>query len=218
MRPSIQISACSLIAALVLLSAKSQAGSAPIKVIKKTIPIPQTLTLDRALESIEDIPALFDRYQPVVPWVPGVSMEIQKEVISRGRPAQVALKLDGTAPFVSNGIHEKALVSATVEDSPCSGNTLFSLGRKIRLDFHGSSKNVERRVDRIEIQVCATPGNNGASNLKATGSLYEGYLPIDPSKSGTAEKIAATAIQTAFLKQVEPMVDAVQDLWKELPR
>ena len=206
-----------VLAALSAALAPSARAEEPAKTVTKTVAVPTHLTLERALESIEDVPAIFDRYKPVVPWVPGVSMQIEKEVLSRGRPALVALKLDGTAPFVSNGIHEKALVTASVSDTSCGANSLSATGRMIRLDFKGSSRNVERRVDRIDITVCAT-GGTGAAALTATGNLYEGDLPIDPTKNSMAESIAANAIQTAFIKQVEPLVTAVNDLWKTGPR
>jgi hypothetical protein len=186
----------------------------PAKTVTKTVSVPSHLTLDRALEAIEDVPAIFDRYKPVVPWVPGVTMEITKQVISRGRPAVVALDLDGKAPF-AGPIDERALVSATVTDITCSGNLLSANGRMIHLDFKGSTRNVERRVNRIDIQVCAS-GTAAAPKLTAVGNLYEGYLPIDPDKPEFGEKVAANAIQTAFIKQVDPLVDAVNDLWGDI--
>jgi hypothetical protein len=188
-------------------------ADAPAKTVKKSVSIPKALTIEQALESIEDVPAIFDRYRPAVPWVPGVSLKIEKEVLSRGRPSVVALNLDGSAPFVPNGIHEKAVVSASVSAIPCGPASLSPIGRMIHLDFKGSSRNVERRVDRIDITVCAT-GSNAAPTLTAIGYLYEGDLPIDPTKNSVAESIAANAIQTAFIKQVEPLVTAVNDLWQ----
>lgn len=192
----------------------AQTTEEPAKTVTKTVSVPSHLTLERALESIEDVPAIFDRYKPVVPWVPGVKMEITKEVISRGRPAVVALDLDGSAPFAGT-IDERALVSATVKDITCTGNLLSTNGRMIQLDFKGSTRNVERRVKRIDIRVCAS-GTAAAPKLTAVGNLYEGYLPIDPDKPEFGEKVAANAIQTAFIKQVEPLVDAVHDLWADM--
>ncbi len=187
-----------------------------IKTVKRTATAPARLSLEQAIEAFEDIPAIFDEYEPVMPWVPGVSMEFIKEVVSRGRPAILKLHLDGDAPFVSGGIHEKALVTATVENTPCAATFATPTGKKIVLDFKGSTRNVERRVDRIEIQVCGKLTSRGAAEITATGSLFEGDLPIDPNKNGTAESIAAKAIQTAFIKQVEPMVDAVNEVWKKM--
>jgi len=186
-----------------------------IKTAKRTVAVPSPLTLERAVDAFDDIPAIFDEYQPEVPWVPGVSLEIKKEVISRGRPAVVMLHLDGKAPFVSGGIHEKALVTASVMPFTCGRNYTTPTGKKILLDFKGSTRNVERRVDRIEIQVCGGRTSRGAAEVTAIGNLFEGYLPIDPDKNGTAESIAANAIQTAFIKQVEPMVDAVKAVWEK---
>lgn len=203
-----------VLAALSVALVPSARAEEPAKTVTKTVSVPTHLTLERALESIEDVPAIFDRYKPVVPWVPGVTMEITKEVISRGRPAVVALDLDGKAPF-AGPIDERALVSATVTDITCSGNLLSANGRMIRLDFKGSTRNVERRVNRIDIRVCAS-GTAAAPKLTAVGNLYEGYLPIDPDKPEFGEKVAANAIQTAFIKQVEPLVDAVNDLWNDI--
>jgi hypothetical protein len=58
---------------------------------------------------------------------------------------------------------------------------------------------------------------DGTNRITATGRMYEGYRPLDPRFNGVLESIGARAIQTAFIRQVAPIVEAVQLHWLELP-
>ncbi|MEZ4238977.1 MAG: hypothetical protein R3F59_23055 [Myxococcota bacterium] len=200
--------------ALLLLTAIARAASGghaaeePVRVVEETVPLPPGLALEEALQSVEDIPGIFALYQPLVPKIPGIDVALSKEVVSASVPAVLELPVSGNA--IGYKFTERARVTASTEHLVCP--TGFD-GRKIVLDFHASSYNIERRIDRIEIVACPEVDDDGSTLIRATGRMYEGFKPQDPDKSAISEAIGSRALQTAFIKQVSPILTAVQARW-----
>lgn len=184
----------------------------PIKVVEESVAVPAGLDPEVALAAVADIARIFERYQPAVPWVPGVSIALEKEVVSAGSPAILELPVSGHA--IGKAIVERARVTATTEPVSCRADGALD-GRVIVLSFADSTWNIERRIDRIEITACLTPDRK---RVTAQGKMYAGYLPEDPSKNAMAESIGSKAIQGAFIRQVAPIVDAVEAHWVDLAR
>lgn len=208
----LQMIACSL---LVLLSCGfSGRGLAqePIRVVEETVTIPADLDPELALSSVADIPRIFELYQPAIPWVPGVKIDLEKEVVSAAQPCILELPVTGVA--IGRPIEERARVTATAEETSCGRGR--PEGRKITLDFQSSTYNIERRIDRIEITACLQEGPDGSHQISATGRMYAGYKPEDPALNPISEAIGAKAMQGAFIKQVSPIIRAVESHWKDL--
>lgn len=189
------------------------AAAEPIRTVHETVTVPAGLDPQVALASVEDVARIFELYEPAIPWVPGVSLELEKQVVSVGSPTVLELPVAGNA--AGKAIAERARVTASTETVACPTGD----GRRIVLDFDDSSWNVERRIDRIEIVACLDPvaGGEGA-RITATGRMYAGELPEDPALNPLMESIGAKAIQSAFIRQVSPIVDAVEKHWLDLPR
>ena len=113
---------------------------------------------------------------------------------------------------LEEALDNQTRVVATTDLIVCANG---SSGLRIDLSFDGSSRNIERRIDRIEIQACPRIGDDGELFIDATGALYEGRLPRDPELNAFEENIGAKALQTAFLKQVPAVFDAVERSWEE---
>lgn len=186
----------------------SASAATPARVIEASLQVPAGMDADEALAAVDDLPAIFADYEPVVPWVPGVRMELAKEVISTEAPVVMALPLAGSV--FGRSITERAQVTALVSPHACASGTA---GRRIELSFVGSSHNVERRVDRIEIVACPRDGSDGSLWLDARGELFEGHLPRDPKLNAFEENIGARALQTAFIRQVPAVFEAVEHTW-----
>jgi hypothetical protein len=184
-------------------------ADAPIRVIEDSLVVPAGLDAADALAAVEDLGAIFALYEPVIPWIPGVKLHLHKEILSVEGPVVMALPVHGAA--FGRRIEERARVTASTEPMICNeGN-----GVRITLDFDASSRNIERRIDRIEITACPRTEQDGAIKIDVTGALYEGDLPRDPSLNAFNESIGANALQTAFLKQVPAVFDAVVFYWAE---
>jgi hypothetical protein len=185
----------------------------PIKVVQETVTVPAGVDPRVALAAVEDVSRIFELYEPAIPWVPGVTIDLQKQVVSSGTPTVLALPVSGSA--AGKPIVERAHVTATTGPTQCAGGE----GRRIVLDFGDSTYNIERRIDRIEIEACLAPDAGGAARITATGRMYAGYKPEDPALNPLMEAIGAKAIQGAFIRQVSPIVDAVERHWEQdLPR
>jgi hypothetical protein len=193
------------------LAAEARA-EAPIKVVSETVVIPAGIDPLAALASIQDVPRIFELYEPAIPWVPGVTLDLEKEVVSAASPTILELPVNGNA--AGKAIVERARVTATTELTTCPTGD----GRKITLDFEASTYNIERRIDRIEIVACLEPVTDGSNRITATGRMYAGYKPEDPALNAVLEAIGSKAIQGAFIRQVSPLVEAVERHWLDLPR
>ena len=192
-----------------LLLASTVATAAPVRVVEESLSVPEGMDVAEALAVVEDLSSVFAHYQPAVPRVPGVSLELGKEVVSPGAPVVVALPIEGAV--FGRVIDERAQVTATSWSAPCPDG---AEGLRIDLVFDGSSYNVARRVDRIEIQACPRADDEGALYIDTTGALFEGPLPRDPELNALHESIGATALQKAFLRQVPAVFDAVRETWE----
>lgn len=200
------------VAVLALLSsAASAASSQPIKVVEETVALPAGLDPQAALASVGDVARIFELYEPAIPWVPGVTIALEKQVVFAGTPTVLEMPVSGNA--AGKAITERAHVTATTSETTCATGD----GRRITLDFEASSWNVERRIDRIEIVACLDPEPDGTPRITATGRMYAGELPQDPNLNPVLESIGAKAIQGAFIRQVSPMIDAVARHWADLP-
>jgi hypothetical protein len=196
---------------LALLLPVASATAEPVRTVEDSLVVPAGLDPEIALASVENVARIFELYEPRVPWVPGVRLDLQKEVVSVGAPTVLELPVSGSA--VGKPIEERARVTASSEPIDCDGRP----GRRILLDFDASTWNIERRIDRIEIVACLEPDSGtGEARVSAVGRMYEGFLPEDPDRDGLMESIGSKAIQGAFLRQVEPILTAVEAHWREL--
>ena len=201
-----------LVSALALVPVGASAQEEPIRVVQESLAVPAELDPELALKSVEDIARIFQLYQPVVPWVPGVRLTLEKEVVSAAAPVVVELPITGNA--IGRPIDERAHVTATTVPMSCTGGQMD--GRKITLDFEHSSYNIERRIDRIEITACLGTKADGTREISAVGRMYAGYNPEDPKLNAVSEAIGARALEGAFIRQVGAVLDAVQKHWIEL--
>jgi hypothetical protein len=188
----------------------------PVRVVEETVPVPAGMTVEQALASVEDIPRIFDLYEPAIPRLPGVDVVLSKQVISTGStkgalPAILELPVRGNA--VGYKFDERARVTASTTRQACADG---AQGRRINLDFHASSYNIERRIDRIEITACPEHDSDGDIVIRAVGRMYAGFKPQDPEKPALSEAIGSRALQSAFIKQVSPILTAVQLHWSML--
>lgn len=198
--------------ALAALLPTAAAAAAPIKSVHDSLRIPEGMDVEQALAAVEDLTVVFDHYEPAVPWVPGVQLELDKRVVSPIDPTIMGLPVQGTA--FGRVIDEWAQVTASTEPLVCAPGLN---GLRIDLSFAGSSHNVERRIERIEIRACPRAGADGVLYIDATGDLYEGPLPRDPALNALNENLGAKAIQTAFIKQVPAVFAAVERTWAAAP-
>jgi hypothetical protein len=202
-----------LVCSLLLASSWGQArAEVPIRVVEETVTIPKGLDPQKALSSVEDVARIFELYEPMIPWVPGVKLDLDKEVVSAADPIVLELPISGSA--IGRPIEERARVTASSQETSCSADGRLD-GRKIVLDFDDSTYNVERRIDRIEITACLAQAADGAHQISATGRMYAGYKPEDPALNALNEAIGAKAMQGAFIKQVSAVVAAVESHWKD---
>lgn len=191
---------------LLLIAAAHATVVEPIRVVEDSLAVPEGLDPELALASVSDIARIFELYEPAIPWVPGVRVALDKQVVSTGELTVLELPVSGTA--VGKAIDERARVTASALSTPCDGRP----GSVITLDFEASSYNIERRIDRIEIVACLQP----EGTVSAVGSMYAGYKPEDPELDRLMESIGNRAIQGAFLRQVAPILAAVEAHWLEL--
>jgi len=180
---------------------------APIRVIEDSLSVPEGMEAEEALRAVADLAALFAIYEPVVPWIPGVKLDLEKEIVSVEGPVVVELPVEGAA--FGRPIEERARVTATTAPMVCEEGE----GLVIHLAFDASSYNIERRIERIEITACPRTAEDGRVHIDAIGSLYEGHTPRDPDLNAFNENIGAKALQTAFLKQVPAVFEAVEHYW-----
>ena len=200
-----------LFAALIAVTPFSAVANtgAPIQVIEKSLSVPAGMDAATALSAVEDLGTLFELYEPVIPWVPGVKLTLEKDLVSDAGPVVVEMPVEGAA--FGRTIDERARVTATAEPMTCTEGA----GARIVLEFDDSSRNIDRRIDRIEITACPRTAANGTLHIDATGSMYEGYLPRDPELNTINENIGAAALQTAFIKQVPAVFTAVETYWAD---
>jgi hypothetical protein len=161
-----------------------------------------------ALAAIDDIPRIFDYYQPIVPRFPGVNLELTKVIRSEAPPI---LELPVSGHAVGFQVHETAHVAVTTVNASCTKGRID--GRKVILDFSASTYNIERRIDRIEITACLKQ-KNGKNSIDAVGRMYAGYKPEDPERNVINEKLGSKAFQVAFISQVSAILDAVKRVWE----
>ena len=196
-----------LLSALVFSAAPALASNeVPIREVESTLAIPSGMSTTEAMQSVDELDLIFARYEPVVPWVPGVQMSLDKQIVSTG-PMVVQMPVDGSA--FGHEIVETARVTATTTTIACEGVE----GRQITLDFEASSYNIERRIDRIDITACPATDADGVTVLHTVGRMYAGYKPEDPELSALKEAVGARALETAFIKQVPAVLDAVEQHW-----
>jgi hypothetical protein len=184
----------------------------PVRVVEEVVPLPPGLTIEQALASVDDIPQIFELYEPAIPRIPGVDVALTKHVVSPVSPAVLELPVSGNA--IGFKFDERARVTASTEPLACAADG--AEGRRITLDFQASSYNIERRIDRIEITACPERSADGEIVLRATGRMYEGFNAQDPEKPALSEAIGRKALQSAFMKQVTPILTAVQVHWSML--
>ena len=196
-------------------AAAANAPNAPIRVVEEALPIPAGMDTEAAMASVVDISQIFQLYEPVIPKVPGVRLDLDKEVVSIEGPTILELPVSGAA--FGHRIDERARVTAHAEPTACTPSGVAD-GRKITLDFESSSYNIERRIDRIEITACPAVDKHGNEAINAVGRMYEGYKPKDPSMNPISEAIGAQAFQGAFIKQVPAVLSAVKAHWASLRR
>jgi hypothetical protein len=201
-----------LVCGLLLVLSRQASAEEPIRVVEETVTVPSGLDPQKALSSVEDIARIFELYEPMIPWVPGVKLDLDKEVVSAADPCVLELPISGSA--IGRPIEERARVTATAQETSCSPDGRLD-GRKIVLDFDDSTYNVERRIDRIEITACLAQAPDGSHQISATGRMYAGYKPEDPALNPLNEAIGAKAMQGAFIKQVSAVVEAVESHWKD---
>jgi hypothetical protein len=187
-------------------------AEAPIREVAETVVVPAGLDPMVALESISDIPRIFELYNPYIPWVPGVDIALSKQVVSAGSPCILELPVSGSA--IGKDVVERARVTATTKSVSCRGDGKTD-GRQIVLSFRDSTYNIERRIDRIEITACLEEGTS-SRKIRAVGRMYAGFKPEDATKNPITETIGSKAIQGAFIRQVTPIVDAVEAHWSDL--
>lgn len=201
-------------AALIALAPATAVAAAPTQVVEDSLVVPAGVAASEALAAVEELPEIFDRYAPVVPWVPGLTLDLGKEVVSdgvaEGTPIVLAMPVEGAV--FGRSIDETARVTVTSMPTACAAGVD---GLRIDLSFDGSSHNVWRRVDRIEITACPRLAEDGTLYVDTRGALYEGHLPRDPDLNAFEENIGAKAIQTAFLKQVPAVFEAVEAHWAD---
>ena len=197
--------------ALLLALPLSAAAETPVRTIEDSLEVPEGMDSDTALAAVEDLTRVFANYEPVVPWVPGVKLDLEKQVLQNGTPTVLALPVEGEA--FGRPIVERAQVTAVSRPFACEEDE----GLRIDLLFAGSSHNVERRIDRIEITACPRTDEDGQVTIDATGEMYAGHLPRDPDLNAFEENIGAKALQTAFIKQVPAVFDAVEETWADRP-
>jgi hypothetical protein len=182
----------------------------PVRVIEDTLRVPKGLDAAEALSAVQDLSPIFDLYEPVVPWIPGVKLDLEKERLVGDGDIQVELPVQGAA--FGRAIEERASVTATTAPLSCDEEE----GLQITLSFEDSTPNIARRIDRIEISACPRIDEDGTIFIDAVGALYAGPLPRDPKLNAFNENIGAKALQTAFLKQVPAVFDAVETHWEYL--
>jgi len=183
-------------------------GPAPIRVIEDSLEVPEGMTVTEALSAVEDMATLFELYEPVVPWIPGVKLDLEKELVSAESPVVVELPIAGAA--FGRTIEERARVTATTTALTCPEGE----GLRIELAFEASTHNIERRIDRIDIAACPRTTAEGLVYIDARGELFEGHTPRDPDLNAFNENVGAKALQTAFLKQVPAVFEAVEQSWQ----
>jgi len=196
-----------LLLALFTVAPATTLAAVPIRVVEDSLLVPDGLDPAQALEAVEELGAIFELYEPVVPWIPGVKLDLEKQLLSAEGPLIMEMPVEGAA--FGRTIDERARVTARTEPIACGDLQ----GVRIDLEFDASSPNIERRIDRIEIVACPRIADDGTVYIDATGSLYEGYLPRDPALNAFNENVGAKALQTAFLKQVPAVFDAVEHHW-----
>ena len=201
-----------LFAALLVGAASAQAQSVePIRVIEDSLEVPEGMTVAQALAAVEDIASIFEEYEPVVPWIPGVKLDLSKQVVSAQSPTLMEIPVDGAV--FGRDIVERAQVLATTTALVCDAGE----GVRIELNFQGSSRNIERRIDRIEISACPRISEDGTVYIDAKGLMFEGAMPRDPNLNSFNENVGANALQSAFLKQVPAVFTAVEQHWADMP-
>lgn len=193
-------------------------ASEPVREVRGSLDVPAELTPEAALASVGDISTIFALYEPVIPKIPGVQVDLDKQVVSASAPTVLELPVRGSA--LGRKIEERARVTAVTEETPCAGPGTPDgpIGRKITLDFTASSYNIERRISHIEITACPSVDRQGHPKIEATGRMFAGYLPEDPGLNAISESIGAKAFQGAFIKQVPAMLSAVEAHWASLIR
>ncbi len=205
----------SLATSIWLLGASSPClASEPVKVIEDALTLPDGMHAAEALASVKDVAAIFDLYEPVIPKVPGVKLELEKQMLSAEESTILELPVRG-ATF-GRTIDERAHVTAETAPIACADPSLLD-GMLITLDFSASSYNIERRIDRIDITACPQVDKHGQTVVNVVGKMYEGYLPQDPDLNHINEAIGAKALQSAFIKQVPAVFAAVEAHWQTLP-
>ena len=199
-----------LAALLLLLLPSAALAVGPLETVEDSLRVPAGMDAAEALATVEDLTHVFGRYEPVIPWVPGVTLDLTKEIVSLDSPTVMALPVEGKV--FGRAITERAQVTASTEPMTCGIETP---GLMIHLSFEGSSHNVSRRIERIEITACPREGDDGELYIDATGGLYEGPLPRDPDLNAFNENLGAKALQGAFLKQVPAVFEAVERAWAD---
>lgn len=203
-----------MIPVAVMLLTRESLAEAPIREVSESLPVPVGVDPVDALASVDDIPEIFALYEPVIPKLPGIQIDLEKQVVSRGTPCILELPVSGKV--IGKDIVEKARVTATAQQTSCGGTGKLD-GRKITLSFDDSTYNIERRIDRIEIIACLGADPDGTPRISATGRMYAGYKPEDPELNAFTEAIGAKALQGAFFRQVPAVLEAVQQHWTTLP-
>lgn len=199
--------------ALLQLAVPGYADNTPVRVIEDSLLVPEGLDTEEALASVGDISQIFALYEPVIPKLPGVQLDLKKSVVQASSPTILELPVSGSA--IGYRIDERARVTAQSEETSCSASVK---GRKITLDFHASTYNIERRIDRIEITACPSVDEGGHARIDAVGRMYSGYLLEDPKLNAFSEAIAAKALQGAFIRQVPAVFSAVERHWATMKR
>jgi hypothetical protein len=119
----------SMFLGLVALLSSVARAEEPIRTVTETVVVPAGLDPAAALASIDNVPRIFELYEPAIPWVPGVTIGLSKEVVSAQSPAILELPVSGNVG--GKPITERARVTASTERTACGE----AEGRKIVLDF-----------------------------------------------------------------------------------
>src|SRR5262245_36401746 len=119
--------------AMGLVLAPSVRAEVAVETVEGTLTVPASLGDEAALATLDDVAAIFVRYEPHVPKVPGVVLDLDKVVRS---PTELEIPVRGTA--IGFDVAETAHVTVTTTPMVCTGPEVD--GRKVVLDFEDSTR------------------------------------------------------------------------------
>src|SRR5262245_47246132 len=115
-----------------LVPGPSRAAEEPVEVLEGTLQVPAGPDDQAAPAAIDDVADIFVHYEPVVPWFPGVNLELAKHIES---PSVLEIPVTGHAM----GFTVQEVAHISVHSQPLSCGT--TPGRLVVLDFEDSTYN-----------------------------------------------------------------------------